>query len=276
MTAPALPVAKSWRDGPDTAPHHAFDLRLTDHYAPLIASAMGGVWTEADIRSAIAAGSGHMPSAAEDAAEARAQVAAAIQQQLGTGDAGELDRIMRQLIADAWTAGGHAAAGQLSHSGAPVTVGGIGDIDWSRWEPGHVDAAIRTADGALADALDQADVTIRDVVATTVDRIGNRIADGLLDGLPSDTIGAGLRDLLGGDASRAEMVAHTEVARAMDGASMAVYGANGIAEFDVITSSGACTICLDLAAANPHQVSEGSLVPAHPRCRCASAPHVTY
>jgi 8-oxo-dGTP pyrophosphatase MutT (NUDIX family) len=276
--SPKAPLAKSWRDGPDTAPHHAFDLRLTDHYGPPIAAALGQLWTDGQLAAAVNAAAGKATAVRkDDESDVRDDIITAARDRLGQGDVNPLDSIMRQLIADAWTSGIHAAAGQLpGGSGSLATVGGIGDIDWSRWEPGHVDAAIRTADGALADALDQIGISIRGIVGTTLDELGNRIADGLLDGDPSDRIGRGLRDLLDGDTARAELIAHTETARAMDAATMDVYRANGIDQFDVITSAGACTRCLDLAAENPHPVSGGSLVPAHPRCRCASSPHVTY
>jgi SPP1 gp7 family putative phage head morphogenesis protein len=270
-------VAKSWRHGPDTAPHHAFDLRLTDHYAPLIADAIGQLFTSERLRSAVEAAAGQAGIVRkDDQSDTRDRIIDTVRQRLGDGATAQLDAIMRQVVADAWAAGAYAAAGQLPPgSGSPVTAAGIGDIDWSKWEPGNVDAAIRTADGALATALDDAGIGIKGIVGTTLDALGNRVADGLLDGLSVESIGGSLRDLLEGDADRAELIAHTETARAMTAASLDVYAANGIRQWDLITSAGACPTCLDVAAANPH-TGEADAAPLHPRCRCAVAPHVTY
>lgn len=265
-------VAKSWRDGPDTAPQHAYDLAITDHYAPLVARALGRLFTDAQLQAAVTAASGLV---AKDAAgNMRQALTAAATAALADPDTVDLEQVIRRIIADGFTAGGWAAAQQVPPGpGAPLTVDYVGDIDWSAWQPGHVDAAIRTADGALAQALDRAGVSIKGVTRTTVDLIGNRVADGLLDGAPVDAIGRTLRGLLG-DADRAEMIAHTETARAMTDAALHTYTLNGIREWDLVTSAGACQVCMDVAAANPH-TGDADAAPLHPRCRCAVAPHVT-
>jgi hypothetical protein len=76
-----------------------------------------------------------------------------------------------------------------------------------------------------------------------------------------------------GDAFRATMIAHTEMARAMTRSTLSTYALNGITEWDLLTTGGACTVCLDIEARNPHPVADGGdTPPVHPLCRCAASP----
>jgi hypothetical protein len=183
----------------------------------------------------------------------------------------ELDSAVRSIIADSYLAGLHAGAEQVPG----VIPGGLGSLaltmNWDGWAPGDPSAALKLADGGLAALLDQAGVTVDGIVGTVLDQVGNRISDGVAAGLSSDVIAASLQDIAG---ARAEIIAHTEVARAMTAASFDVYAANGVGEWDLITSAGACQVCLDAEAANPHPVSDRSdSPPIHPFCRCSSAPN---
>lgn len=145
-------------------------------------------------------------------------------------------------------------------------------MDWATWRPGDMTAAALSADGGLAALLAEAGAAVRGITGTTLDMLGNRIAEGLASGASVDQIARTLRDLVGG-VSRAEMIAHTETARAMVAATMGVYGGNGIGDWNLITTEGACQLCLDVEANNPHPVGDSTgLPPEHPRCRCAPAP----
>jgi ADP-ribose pyrophosphatase YjhB (NUDIX family) len=245
------PVVKGWRDTPAKTPQLAFDLLITDHYTPVVQSALLTLIRSVNVSQV-----------------RKADLSGLIGQNLSTD---ELDAAVRQIMADSYLAGLHASAEQVPGAVIP---GGLGTLtvstDWGGWQPGNPSAALKVADGGLADLLDQAGITVQGIVGTVLDQVGNRIADGLAAGLPSDTIASSLEDIAG---SRAEIIAHTEVARAMTSASFSVYAANGVGEWDLITSAGACQVCLDAEAANPHLVSDQSdAPPLHPFCRCSSAP----
>lgn len=188
-------------------------------------------------------------------------------------DQSTLEQLIRQLVADAWIAGDHAAGLQIGPDAA-LTVSG--DVNWSQWKPGSPAAADLTTNGGLADLLDDAGVTIRGVIGTALDQAGNLIGRGLAAGDSVDTIARSLRGMLG-DPFRAERVAHTETARAMSLSSLNTYEVNGIGRFDVITADNPCEeICVPLAELGPYPVAEGdAMVPGHPLCRCAIAPSTT-
>lgn len=72
--------------------------------------------------------------------------------------------------------------------------------------------------------------------------------------------------------TRAEMIARTEHARALNTGTLQAYANYGIREVDVITvgDSLVCDDCLDAEANNPHSLQEAqSLLPMHPNCRCS-------
>ena len=72
--------------------------------------------------------------------------------------------------------------------------------------------------------------------------------------------------------TRAEMIARTEHARAVNTGTLQAYANYGINEVDVITvgDSLVCDDCQDAEANNPHTLQEAqSLLPMHPNCRCS-------
>lgn len=277
-------VAKSWRDGDPKAPIHEVDLKLVDFWGPRIAEALANLVSPALLRAAIEAAQAAAPvkKAANDVdptaalgdasplaspvtgedGAAHAARKAAARAALGQGaDSSAIEAVLRQTIADGWLAGGMAANRQL----------GIAVPNWDTWEPGDVDAAIADADGGLAALLDQAGIGVKGIVGDALDGLGNQIADGLLGGDDVDTVASSLSDWASG--FRAERIAHTEIARAQDAATQGVYQANGIDEFDVILSDGACDECVDVAESGPYPAGDQQ-VPVHPYCRCASSPHI--
>ena len=277
----AVTLAKSWRDSPNLVPQHEYDLRITDHYQPLIQAALQA-WVHripvASLTSAVtkatpedAAAAGAAGSAAVIAEQVQTQLAA----QPGLASMDDLERIIRQVIVDGYLTGGHGAIDQVGAAAvvAPDETGKlIIDTDWSKWTPGNPEAAAQAADGGLRALLDQADVTIKSIVDTSLDQAGNIIADGLAAGHTVDTIAAALGDIASD--SRAEMIAHTETARAQTAASLDIYQRSGVSEWDLLPAAGACPTCLAVAAANPHPVTDSSdSPPIHPRCRCAASPH---
>lgn len=143
---------------------------------------------------------------------------------------------------------------------------------WDSWAPGNADAASLLNAGGLADLLDNANVTVRGIAGTTLDRLGNLLADGAASGESVEAIASSLVDVLH-DTDRAYRIATTELARAVSQASLDGYARNDVARYELITSPGACPLCLDTAADGPFDVDDlEGMPPLHPTCRCAVSP----
>lgn len=74
---------------------------------------------------------------------------------------------------------------------------------------------------------------------------------------------------------RAEMIARTEHARAVNTGSLQAYTNMGVTEVNILTvgDSDVCDYCLDLEDNNPYSLEEAmTLLPAHPNCRCSYTP----
>lgn len=162
-----------------------------------------------------------------------------------------------------------------------VAVAGRTAVDWSGWEPGDADAARlilgETGNGAgLARMLDEAGVTIQSVAATRIDELGRALADALEGGDSPDTLARALRGILT-DPSWADLVAVTEINRAVSTATLATYREMGVGAKGWMTAADdrVCpTVCEPNAAdgAIPLDAVFDSGVlapPGHPRCRCA-------
>lgn len=255
----------SWADNPQ----HRYETRLTAYYTPKVAEALTGLVTEQAVRDA-AAGVILKDAQSEQAAQLAQQITNTLSGQV---DPAQLEQVIREIIADGYVTGVHAATTQLG-PGAHLTGITVPDIDWGAWEPGDVTAAIRTADGALAQLLAQANITVQGITGTALNDLGNSIAEGLLNGSPVDVVARGIRDQLGGDTNRALMIAHTETARAQTAGTMGVYQANNVTQWDWVLSDDACDECQSEADDNPHMTGADA-PPAHPFCRCAAAPHIT-
>lgn len=77
--------------------------------------------------------------------------------------------------------------------------------------------------------------------------------------------------------TRAEMIARTEHARALNTGTLQAYANYGVEKVEIITShdSLVCNTCLDLEANNPYTIIEAQkLLPAHPNCRCYYVAHI--
>lgn len=126
------------------------------------------------------------------------------------------------------------------------------------------------------------------VTAAMDQEISRTLTSGLIQGDNPTKIALALADRV--DAigiNRAEMIARTEVIRAHHLATVqeyrnaGVFGVKVIAEWLTAGDSRVCAICSDFASQNNGYGSGiytldqiESLIPAHPRCRCSSAPVV--
>ncbi len=268
-------LAKGWRDGPADTPQMRYDLVITDHYVPAVQAAMRKVAGAIDVKSIMAAAGGDLAKKSATEAEddaIRAKVLRLLPDDVPTED---LESAIKQILFDGYLSGLHSAQEQVgAHALMAEGIAGDAavDTDWSAWKPGSATAADIAGDGGMAAMLDDLSITVKGVADTALQSIGNTIADGVRAGTAPDTVARSLVDLVG-SVSRAELIAHTETARALTAASMSIYRTNGVTEWDLLTSAGACATCLAIAAANPHRVSDSSgTPPVHPRCRCSSSP----
>lgn len=151
-------------------------------------------------------------------------------------------------------------------------------FSWDGWSPGHraAEALVRPS-GGLARLLANRGATISGLDATSIDRIGTRLADGLAGGWSADRIASALGDVLS-DPQRALTVAVTEMAGANSVASLDVYSGLGLEQVEWFAIDG-CELCEGNANNGPVGVGDvfpsgDSAPPAHPNCRCCLLPWV--
>lgn len=259
----------SWRDSADKTPQHRFDLKITDHYAPKITEALRAAFPKSSLRAAVHAAAATVAKTADPALDALRNVA--LESLAGAGSVSDLEQTLRELFAEAFQSGAFAAGEQVGPGS--VTLDGVDDVNWDDWQPGDAAASALTSDGALADLLDQTGTTIDGIIGSRLDQLGNAIGDGLARGDSIDTIAANLDGIIS-DPGRAEMIAHTETARAQSAASLATYAANGVGQWKWVLSDGACDECVDAADNGPYAVGDAAApdVPLHPYCRCSTSP----
>ncbi|MGO9903480.1 MAG: phage minor head protein [Solirubrobacteraceae bacterium] len=166
----------------------------------------------------------------------------------------------------------HAAGGTIVSSLQGVTEQ-LPDSYWSTWEPGFGAAAAKDAAGGLKELLDQADITLKGLTDSAVDRIGNALADGLARGDSFEVTAKAVQEVVASP-QRAALIAGTEYGRAMSAAAMDTYDESGVEQVDWLAEDSACEQCAANASGSPYALADAPTQPAHPACRCAVAPHV--
>ena len=197
-------------------------------------------------------------------------------------DINDLLDAIRAIYADGIVTGTGTAA---EATGTPVTAtlrdllpdSTQGDVDWGKfwdaWTPGDPKAAALLTDGGWSDLLAQADITVKGITDTVLSQMGTALADGVAAGDSVATITASLAQVMGDQASRAELVARTETDRAVSAASIKTYLDAGLGQYEILVSPDACDECADLEDGNPYDLDDDSAVPPiHPACRCSCAP----
>ncbi|MHB1472400.1 MAG: phage minor head protein [Dermatophilaceae bacterium] len=187
---------------------------------------------------------------------------------------GPLAAAVEDLIADSYASGSLAAVQQIPGAGLISTLTGLytdTKASWADWKPGNVSAADLTRGPGLSRLLDAAQLRIRGMSTTMLDRMGTILADGLAAGDPAEKIARQMRGIITSP-SRALMIADTEMARAVSQASQDEYAQNQISHWDWLATPGACSICEDNEANSPYPTGQGPQIPAHPNCHCASSP----
>jgi SPP1 gp7 family putative phage head morphogenesis protein len=123
--------------------------------------------------------------------------------------------------------------------------------------------------------LNASDITIKSLGGGRFDDLAQAIALAVENGDSVQTLARDLRDILDNGA-RAEMVAVTEIARAVSAASLDTYRANGIEYASWLSAEDGrvCVTCEENAANGPYPLADFPEMPGHPKCRCAPGPVV--
>lgn len=246
----------NWRDEPPVlAPQHAVDLALTDYWSPKVQESLLEMWKAQDLTNAVTAVNGIGDKGMDVFRQVARRVLA------GSVQPSSLNQVILSAWADAYNAGSMAAGVQMGK----VPTG------WDDWAPGMADSNKVTALG-WKETITEAQITLKGLTDTTVNKVAYAIADGVNAGESVDDIGRALTKIIG-DPKRAELIAHTESARMLNQSAMYQYKAAGVTQWDLVLSAGACPTCSEIAAANPHDVEDARQPPIHPRCRCAASPH---
>ena len=248
-------------------PGHADKEKIIAHYTPKVLKALGSV---TGLPEAISTAMSSTRTKAVDPDHAKQVAKGAIHQHVVI-DSEAMVKAIRDIYGDSGMAGTIAAIQQVG-SGAAVgsgIAGLVSDMDWSKWVPGHPSAALKVANGGLRDLLQGANINLKGIDRTTLDRLGNALADGLTNGSTSKEIASALNDIVG-DPHRAQMIATTESNRAFVASTIDNYRESGVEQFDWLAYDDACPECADAEANNPHDLSDDT-PPAHPNCRCAVA-----
>lgn len=149
---------------------------------------------------------------------------------------------------------------------------------WNNWKPGNrAAAALLEPKGSLQALLRQRNITIRGLSATTIDRIGVRLADGLRVGWTRKQMADSLSDLIG-DPVRATLIAGTETTRAVTQASKDAYAESGVEMVEYLVADP-CVDCAENEKASPLPLGDewpNGDPPVHPNCMCAIVPYVVY
>jgi SPP1 gp7 family putative phage head morphogenesis protein len=141
----------------------------------------------------------------------------------------------------------------------------VGGMDWSKWKPGNPVAAEKVAGKDLNELMRNAGVTVRGIEQTTLNRMGDVIAQGLEAGSTYQEISGNISTMLDNPA-RADIIAITETNRAFNASAIDEYKASGMEGWEWLAYAGACDICGD--EEGPHDFGD-DYPPAHPSCRCA-------
>jgi len=148
-------------------------------------------------------------------------------------------------------------------------------IDWNTWTPGgNLGEVLVRPKGGLQALLDKANATIRGLNATTINRIGTRLADALKTGASGAELGKNLEDIVG-DPVRAYTIANTEMKRAMSNGAMDNYRDLGVEKMEW-SALDPCDLCAEFdgqqRAIGEEFGEDVTEPPAHTNCRCTVMP----
>jgi hypothetical protein len=156
-------------------------------------------------------------------------------------------------------------------------------VDWEKWKPlNKPAAALVNPPRGLSKLLDSRRIIVNGISDTSFDRLGTYLANTLEAGETVNRLTlveaiAGAEDLMS-NAARAQIIAETEMIRAVCVASRDLYETSGVEYVQWLVAEG-CDDCKENADASPIPIdatfpSGDSEPPAHPNCLCDLAPYV--
>jgi 8-oxo-dGTP pyrophosphatase MutT (NUDIX family) len=288
---PRAPHAAAKASGDDDEDAHAGwpgwqrDLQLAGIYAEQLRA---GLTAAVDTRKLAAQWLAQHPQdsaskAAGDSAAAAGAAAAAAAAAFIARARQAVQGALRRVLPAAWTEGwalgqqSARASAQAARAGSPQAArAALAGVDWANWEPGDPEAAARVAGPGLQQLLQDQDVRIKSIAATRLGELGDVLAEHLSSpetGGPVtysvDSLAARLKNVLD-NPDRAQMVAQTEIARAVSAAAEDTYRDMGVDKVRLSTAGDdrVCPACIEIAARGAIPVGEVSL-PIHPLDRCA-------
>jgi SPP1 gp7 family putative phage head morphogenesis protein len=191
---------------------------------------------------------------------------------------------LRRVLPAAWTEGWALGQQSAIASARSVASAGLPEVNWGDWEPGDVEAAYQVAGSGLRDLLASQEVNIKSIAVTELEKLGDLLAGHLSSPEtvrpylpepvpPMYSVGSladALEEVLD-NPERAELVAHTEIARAQSQAAQWVFRQMGVSEVRVSTAGDrrVCQVCTAAEADGAEPIGTYT-VPLHPRCRCAT------
>lgn len=133
-----------------------------------------------------------------------------------------------------------------------------------------VDLRFRPDEVMFVDLVGQrADYLSKTLAKTTLKRVNQTIAHGLKKGMSIDDIAKDLEAVGMFSRDRAELIARTEIAFALNEGTREYLGSLGIEMFQVDIAGNACELCREVQSKGPYTYNQAAgLLPVHPRCRC--------
>ena len=186
-----------------------------------------------------------------------------------------MEAALRRVYAEGYVLGRLSAEQAIQQARAARKAPDSGGIDWDTWRPGNsAAAALLKPPGSLKRLLDNTGVTVRGINRTTMERLGNALADTLALGV-GEKAGAKIIGAVIADPARALSITITEQARALSAASAEAYRDAGLDEQEWFANDP-CAVCAQNAgkvvAIGEAFPSGHTQPPAHPYCRCALLP----
>lgn len=184
------------------------------------------------------------------------------------------EQVLRDLYAESgWM--GYASAKALMRRARNKAISS--GVDWGNWTPGNPEAALALLgeDGrgaGLQRMLDRAGITIQSINETRLDQLAMLLAVGVDQGMPVREVAELIESTLT-NASRAEMIAHTEMTRATNEAANDRYRQDGVSQVAWETADdNACEECAAHEENGPYGLDDAPQPPEHPWCGCMLVP----
>jgi SPP1 gp7 family putative phage head morphogenesis protein len=175
------------------------------------------------------------------------------------------------VLPDAWAQG--MALGQQS----ALALLAHAEADWGGWQPGDADAARELLGEGLRNLLAQWGIDgIKSIEDTRLGDLAAEISQAVRDGDAPSQLVPRIEGILRLP-ERAEMIARTEIARAVTAGAIDSYTSAGVTEVDWLAEPDACPVCKGNADASPQHILAvwpGGVPapPQHPACRCSLSP----